>query len=44
MKNKKVQVLNFENIDEVIAKISDKILQKHYYAIEETIKYDSQIS
>lgn len=36
MKVKGVLLLNHENIDEVIAKISDKIISKHYYAIEET--------
>jgi hypothetical protein len=33
LKNKGVSVVDFENIDEVINKITDKIIDKHYYAI-----------
>lgn len=44
MRTKGVTILNFENIDEVIYKISDRIIDKHYLAIEETIKYDSKIA
>lgn len=44
MKIKGINLLSFENIDEVISKISDRIIDKHYIAIEETVKYDSNIA
>jgi hypothetical protein len=42
MKIKKVDLLSFENIDEVIFKISERIIEKHYLAIEGSLKNDSK--
>jgi len=36
LKTKGVKTLSLENMDEVIAMISDRIIEKHYNAIEET--------
>lgn len=44
MKNKNIEYLNFDNIDEVIAKITDNIILKHYYAIEEEVKNGNKTS
>jgi hypothetical protein len=38
LKMKRVNFISIENIDEVIYKISDKIIEKHYLAIEDAVR------